>query len=118
MPRTTKFCKVCGKEYEACRTPNPGIFRWRDVACSMECAQKYLHDVMVARGEIVEDHPETRDEVDSETRVTTDAQDMDVADAGTQDEPDADATEMEDVGVFAAADAQTVRARHGRSRKK
>ena len=58
MPRVTKICKACGKEYEACRTPNPGVFRWRDIACSVECAEKYIHDVMVARGEIVEDNSE------------------------------------------------------------
>jgi len=55
MAKTMLICKACGKEYEACRTPNPGIFRWRDVACSEECARKYIHDVMVARGEITEE---------------------------------------------------------------
>ena len=54
MPKVMKICKACGKEYEACRTPNPGVFRWRDIACSPECAEKYIHDVQVARGEIVE----------------------------------------------------------------
>lgn len=58
MPKTMLICKACGKEYEACRTPNPGIFRWRDVACSLECATKYIHDVMVARGEITEESAE------------------------------------------------------------
>lgn len=34
---------MCGKSYEACRTPNPnGVFRWREVACSYECAQQYI----------------------------------------------------------------------------
>lgn len=34
---------VCGKVYEACKTLNTtGQFRWRDVACSYECGQKYL----------------------------------------------------------------------------
>ena len=55
MAKTMLICKACGKEYEACRTPNPGIFRWRDIACSEECARKYIHDVMVARGEITEE---------------------------------------------------------------
>ena len=65
MAKTMLICKACGKEYEACRTPNPGIFRWRDVACSLECAQKYIHDVQVARGEIVDELVETpvQDEV-------------------------------------------------------
>ena len=50
MPRVMKICKECGKEYEACHTPNPGIFRWRDIACSYECAQEYVRKVMEARG--------------------------------------------------------------------
>ena len=58
MAKVMKICKACGKEYEACHTPNPGVFRWRDVACSPECAEKYIHDVMVARGEIVEEPTE------------------------------------------------------------
>ena len=58
MPKVMKICKACGKEYEACHTPNPGVFRWRDIACSPECAEKYIHDVMVARGEIQEEKAE------------------------------------------------------------
>ena len=64
MPKVMKICKACGKEYEACHTPNPGIFRWRDVACCIECAEKYIHDVEVARGNIVEEKPK---EVEVET---------------------------------------------------
>lgn len=58
MPKVMKICKACGKQYEACHTPPTGAFRWQDVACSPECAQKYFHDVMVARGEIVEQQSE------------------------------------------------------------
>lgn len=61
MPKVMKVCKACGKEYEACHTPNPGVFRWRDFACSYECAMKYIHDVEVARGNIVEE-PEKKPE--------------------------------------------------------
>lgn len=50
MPKVFSVCKACGKRYEACRTPNPsGIFRWRDVACSIECAQKYLAAIEASR---------------------------------------------------------------------
>lgn len=60
MPRVMKICKACGKQYEACTTPNPNnVFRWFDVACSRECAQQYIHDVMVARGEITEEGEST-----------------------------------------------------------
>ena len=52
MPKTMLICKNCGKEYEACRTPNPnGNWRWRDVGCSYECALAYLKAVEAARGE-------------------------------------------------------------------
>lgn len=53
----TKICRVCGKEYEACFTQRKGIsFRWQDVACCPEHGAQYLHDVLVARGEL-EDSP-------------------------------------------------------------
>lgn len=48
-------CRVCGKKYEGCRTTSlTGVFRWQNVACSPECGEIYLHDLRVARGEIVE----------------------------------------------------------------
>lgn len=84
MPRVTKVCKACGKVYEACRTPNPGVFRWRDIACSIECAEKYIHDVMVARGEIKEDDPADT----SAPRATEATQDADPV-----EEPNIDAIE-------------------------
>jgi len=49
MPKVTKECKVCGKQYTACCTANWGVFRWRDVACSMECAQEYFRRVEESR---------------------------------------------------------------------
>lgn len=52
MPITKRKCRVCGKEYEACRTTKnaSGGFNWREVACSPDCGEKYLHSVMEARG--------------------------------------------------------------------
>lgn len=50
MARVMKTCRVCGKQYEACHTPNTsGVFRWRDVACSRECGSIYLEQVMASR---------------------------------------------------------------------
>lgn len=50
MAYAVKKCKVCGKSYEACHTPNPtGMFRWFDVACSRECARIYFERVEAAR---------------------------------------------------------------------
>jgi len=51
MPKVTKKCRVCGKEYEACRTAQKavGVFHWQEVACSPECGTKYLRMVNEAR---------------------------------------------------------------------
>lgn len=92
MPKVMKTCKVCGKEYEACRTPNPGVWRWRDVACCYEHGIQYLHDVQVARGEIVEEkvepiavEPEVNNYVDDATTIP--------ASCGTEDEEATDDTD-------------------------
>ena len=68
------ICRVCGKVYVACRTPNPyGTFRWFDVACSRECAQIYLEEVQRARGEVATaDAPEETVEDTNELSVATD----------------------------------------------
>lgn len=39
-------CKVCGKMYEPCAycQSHADTFRWRNFACSIECANKYVVD--------------------------------------------------------------------------
>lgn len=50
MPKAVKKCKVCGKEYEACRTfRHDNAFRWQDVACSPEHGAEYFAAVLAAR---------------------------------------------------------------------
>lgn len=51
MPRATKECRVCGKTYTACNTNRhfDGSFHWREVACSPECGQEYLRQVIASR---------------------------------------------------------------------
>lgn len=51
MPKQVRVCRVCGKEYTACRTPRLGedAFNWREVACSPECGMKYFQMVEEAR---------------------------------------------------------------------
>lgn len=51
MAKVIKVCKVCGKEYEACRTlkPNDGAFRWQDVACCREHGSIYLEAILKSR---------------------------------------------------------------------
>lgn len=52
MPKVMKACRVCGRQYEACRTPGNavGVFRWQEVACSPECGAKYLARLERSRG--------------------------------------------------------------------
>lgn len=52
MASAKRICRVCGKEYEACRSANrrPGVFYWQEVACSPECGQVYLRRIEEARG--------------------------------------------------------------------
>lgn len=51
-----KICKVCGKEYEPCRSirPTDSVFNWRVVACSPQCGQEYFRRVAEARGQTSE----------------------------------------------------------------
>ena len=50
MAKSIRICKVCGKEYEYCKTFAPANkFRWQDVACSPECGAKYFAEVEAAR---------------------------------------------------------------------
>ena len=55
MSKGKRICKVCGKEYDYCKTwLSQDKFRWQDVACSPECAQIYFVNVAKARGQAVE----------------------------------------------------------------
>lgn len=44
-------CRVCGKLFEPCSycQSHSDIFRWRNFACSRECATKYINDTIVYR---------------------------------------------------------------------
>ena len=51
MARITKVCRVCGKEYEFCRTPRvDGVYHWQEVACCPEHGAIYLERVLRSRG--------------------------------------------------------------------
>lgn len=47
-------CRVCGKEYEPCRTAqrNTNVFHWQEVACSPECGSVYLQLINESRGNV------------------------------------------------------------------
>ena len=50
MAKSTRICKVCGKEYEYCKTwLNTDKFRYQDVACSKECGMKYFALIEASR---------------------------------------------------------------------
>lgn len=51
MVSVMKVCRVCGKEYESCRSANrnAGVFRWQEVACSPECGAIYLDRINESR---------------------------------------------------------------------
>ncbi len=44
-------CRICGKAYEACSycQSHSNTFRWRNFACSKECAEKYIRDTIAYR---------------------------------------------------------------------
>lgn len=52
MASGKRICKICGKEYEYCKTlrETPGVFRWQDVACCVEHGEKYFDLIMASRG--------------------------------------------------------------------
>lgn len=53
--KVQKPCKVCGKIYTPCSDcENDKIaFRWRKVACSMECGRKYFEMVQNERNKVM-----------------------------------------------------------------
>lgn len=44
-------CRVCGKIFEPCTTcqSDNSMFRWRNFACSRECAEKYISETIAYR---------------------------------------------------------------------
>ena len=44
-------CRVCGKLFTPCAycQSHADVFRWRNFACSEECAKKYISDTTVYR---------------------------------------------------------------------
>ena len=44
-------CRICGKLFEPCAycKSHGDVFRWRNFACSRECAAKYIEDATTYR---------------------------------------------------------------------
>lgn len=51
MAKKTIPCRVCGKQFQPCGfcQSRSDIFRWRNFACSKECAQKYIAETIAYR---------------------------------------------------------------------
>ena len=64
MEKGIKKCRVCGTAYEYCRSIKTadGVFRWQDVACSVDCGVKYLEMIRKSRGENDFDNKEESEE--------------------------------------------------------
>lgn len=51
MAKNTRKCKVCGCEYEYCKTNRrTNAFRYQDVACCPEHGSIYLANIRISRG--------------------------------------------------------------------
>lgn len=73
MAKGTRICKVCGKEYEYCRTWNSdNKFRYQDVACSPECGAVYFARIAASRKESTEESEPKKEEARVEVKVETD----------------------------------------------
>ena len=65
MAKGYRVCRVCGKEYEYCRTNRPAeLFRWQDVACCPAHGAEYFASVEAARNGRCETVPQEEDETD------------------------------------------------------
>lgn len=47
-------CRVCGKLFEPCATcqAHNDMFKWRNFACSRECAEKYINETIAYRNSL------------------------------------------------------------------
>lgn len=51
MDKPMKKCRICGKEYEACKPAytSGNIYRWQDVACCAEHGAEYFALIEASR---------------------------------------------------------------------
>lgn len=51
MRNATKICRICGKEYPACKAAfDTTLNRWQDVACCVEHGAEYFARIAESRG--------------------------------------------------------------------
>ena len=65
-------CRICGKLFEPCAycQSHADVFRWRNFACSRECATKYINDTIAYRESLKNKETETIKEVAPVAPVT------------------------------------------------
>lgn len=51
-------CRVCDKLFEPCSycQSHEDVFRWRNFACSRECAKKYINETIAYRNSLKKDN--------------------------------------------------------------
>ncbi len=78
MPKGTRKCKVCGAEYEYCKTNRPtGIFRYQDVACSPEHGSIYFARILESRSATpVSEVESVEEKIDSNSEIVENEDDM------------------------------------------
>ena len=86
------ICRVCGAEYEGCRTARyiAGTYRWQDVACCPEHGSIYLERIIASR------QPKTETPVEKPAEVKVIAE---VIEETSSDEANADEVISEDIFI-------------------
>lgn len=63
-------CRVCGKLFKPCVycQSHADTFRWRNFACSKECATKYINDTIVYRKSLKDKKNDTTKEIKTNSK--------------------------------------------------
>lgn len=66
-------CRVCGKLFEPCSycQSHADIFRWRNFACSRECATTYINDTITYRESLKHDKKENSGTIEEAKKTDT-----------------------------------------------
>lgn len=66
-------CRVCGKLFEPCSycQSHADIFRWRNFACSRECATTYINDTITYRESLKHNKKENSGTIEEAKKTDT-----------------------------------------------
>ena len=98
MATATLKCRVCGKEYEACRNAKrvDGVFRWQDVACSPEHGATYLDLIRKSRAT---EHSAVANCLVNQAHALLDEEYLDEVEDDIEDDDDIDSDEDPEIEV-------------------